>query len=121
MDVGAMKTGKGDLRTIASGLFPAGDELPSTKEGRDEVRAAVDALLRVWDHSSAKLLLALEQLDRAADEIERLRAQLTEAAAFLDVLADKLETCVGIITNDPECPCQEHAADCRAMAEKLRK
>jgi hypothetical protein len=64
----------GDLRTIANGLFPAGgDSSTLTKEGRDEVRAAMEVILRLWDHRNTKLSLALEQLDRAADEIERLR------------------------------------------------
>lgn len=67
---------RGDLRTIANGLFPAGSD-PSAlpKEGKDEVRAAIEVILKLWDHRNTKLALALEQLDRAADEIARLRAE----------------------------------------------
>ncbi len=67
----------GDLRTIANGLFPAGLE-PSalTKEGRDEVRAAMDVILKLWDYRNTKLALALEQLDRAAARIEQLEKAL---------------------------------------------
>lgn len=74
--------GRGDLRTIANGLFPSGQDLASlTPEGRDEVRAAVDALLRVWDYTSAKLELALGQLDKAAAEIERLNGIIAKLSA----------------------------------------
>ena len=70
------QAGRGDLRTIANGLFPSGQDVSNlTAEGRDEVRAAVDALLRMWDRTSAKLELALRQLDKAADEIKRLQAE----------------------------------------------
>ena len=49
-------------------------------------------------------------------EIERLRAELTEAAAFLDTLAVRLE---GLV--DPDWHgVADTAAECRAMANKLR-
>ena len=51
--------------------------------------------------------------NRIADleaEIERLRAQITAAAAFLDRLAIRLDT----VDED------SFAADCRAMAKQLR-
>ena len=64
-----------DYRVIADGLFPGGmDPAKLTEIGREEVRNAVDALLRLWDRDNARLALALEQLDRAAAEIERLKA-----------------------------------------------
>lgn len=66
--------GSGDLKTVARGLMPAGlDPSTLTPEGRDEVRAAIDAILRLWDHRNARLTLALEQLDKAAAEIDRLK------------------------------------------------
>ncbi len=60
--------------------------------------------------------------DQYGTPCEQIRhaEQTTEAAAFLVGLAERLEKCQGIITGDPECPCQENAADCRAMARKLR-
>ena len=45
-------------------------------------------------------------------EIERLRAQLTEAAAFLDGVAHNL-----LLSHESR---GKRAADCRAMAAKLR-
>jgi hypothetical protein len=64
-----------------------------------------------------RLEAEIERLHEAA----RVRMHLVnETAAFLDRMAKRLETCVGIITNDPECPCQDNADDCRAMAAKLR-
>jgi hypothetical protein len=56
-----------------------------------------------------------DQVQRACDKIDRLEAKLTEAAAFLDGLAKWLE--VGGIWNTGHDP----AADCRAMAKKLRE
>ena len=50
---------------------------------------------------------------RYTAEVERLRAQNIEAAAFLDRLAHRLDE--GINLHLPEA-----AADCRAMAGKLR-
>ncbi len=71
--------GKGDLRTIARGLIPGGfDPTSLTTKGRDEVRAAIDAILRAWDRSNTKLGLALEQLDKAAAEIDRLNQRILE-------------------------------------------
>lgn len=68
-----------DHRIIADGLFPGGmDPAKLTELGRAEVRAAIEALLRVWDRDNARLALALEQLDRGAAEVERLRALLGE-------------------------------------------
>lgn len=77
------EAGKGDLRTILNGLFPTKEQLPRTLEGRDEVRAAVDALLRIYDRDNARLTLALEQLDKGAAEIERLRADNERLRAAL--------------------------------------
>lgn len=69
----------GDLRILANGLFPAGGDVKElTPEGRDEVRDAVDVILKLWDTGSARLGLALERLDKAADEIERLKAALKQ-------------------------------------------
>jgi len=48
----------------------------------------------------------------AQDEIQRLRAQLNEAAAFLDRMANRLEW--------PDMRPRLAAADCRAWAKKLR-
>jgi hypothetical protein len=39
--------------------------------------------LRLWDRDNARLTLALEQLDRADAEIERLRAQRDELLVAL--------------------------------------
>lgn len=65
-----------DLRTIANGLFPVvGDTSALPKEGKDEIRAAIEVILKLLDRRNTKLVLALEQLDRAADEIARLRAE----------------------------------------------
>src|SRR6266567_8188824 len=76
---------KGDLRTLASGLFPAGfDAAALTPEGRDEVRAAVDVILKLSDRQSARLKLALEQLDRAASEIDRLKDKLWRVHSRID-------------------------------------
>ena len=73
------QAGKGDLQTLANGLFPAGfDATALTPEGRDEVRAAVDVILKLWDRGSARLTLALEQLDKAAAEIDRLKGRIAE-------------------------------------------
>lgn len=67
---------QGDLRTLANGLFPSGlDPVALTPEGRDEVRAAVDVILKLWDHQSAHLQLALKELDRAAGHIEQTKAE----------------------------------------------
>jgi chromosome segregation ATPase len=67
---------RGDLRTIANGLFPAGGEVATlSPAGRDEVREAVEVILRLSSHDNARLTLALEQLDKAADEVERLNAE----------------------------------------------
>lgn len=75
-----MSVGKGDIRTLANGLFPAGmDPAALTPEGRDEVREAMEVLLKIYDYRNTKLALALEQLDRAAAEIDRLRAELALA------------------------------------------
>lgn len=45
-----------------------------TRRDRDHVRASVDVILKLWDEVNARLTLALEQLDKAAIEIERLKA-----------------------------------------------
>lgn len=72
----AIMASHGDLRTIANGLFADGyDSSALTKEGKDEIRAAIDVILKLWDHRNTKLSLALEQLDLAADEIARLSAE----------------------------------------------
>ena len=65
-----------DARTIASGLFPSGQDIESlTPQGREEIRQAVDVILRLYDYNAARLELALEQLDKAAAEIDRLRKE----------------------------------------------
>lgn len=74
-----------DHRIIADGLFPGGmDPKKLTEIGRSEVRAAVEALLRIVDRDNARLALALEQLDKGAAEIERLRALDREAAEYVE-------------------------------------
>lgn len=71
---------RGDLQTIANGLFPAGFKAAAlTPEGRDEVKEAVDVILRLSSTQNARLTLALEQLDKAADDNTRLRTALAEA------------------------------------------
>lgn len=87
-----VQAGKGDLRKLANGLIPSGfDAAKLTPEGRDEVRAAIDVILKLNDQRFARLSLALEQLDRAADEIDRLRAALEQIAT---VCADNAsDTC----------------------------
>lgn len=68
--------GKGDLRTIANGLLPTGlDPKTLPPEGRDEIREAIDVILKLWDYRNARLTLALEQLEKAAAEIERLKTE----------------------------------------------
>jgi hypothetical protein len=72
---------KTDARTIANnGLLPTGQDARSLpqKSGREEIRQAIDTLLRLYDYDNARLELALEQLDRAAAEIERLRTALSD-------------------------------------------
>jgi hypothetical protein len=70
---------KNDARTILNGLFPSGQQdiksLPP--QGREEIRRAIDVILRLYDYNTARLELALEQLDKAAAEIDRLRAAAT--------------------------------------------
>jgi hypothetical protein len=56
----------------------------------------------------------------AADEIERLTAQNTEAATFLDGLAAKIEDWPAH-TELMRRTLDHSAADCRAMAAKLRE
>lgn len=70
---------KGDLKTISHGLIPTGFNAANLPpKGRDEVREAIDAILRIWDYTQAKTTLALEQLDKAAAEIDRLKAEIAE-------------------------------------------
>jgi hypothetical protein len=70
---------KTEARVIMSGLFPSGQDIRSlTLTGREEIRDAVDTILRLYDYDNARLTLALEQLDRADAEIRRLREQLAE-------------------------------------------
>lgn len=71
--------GKGDLKTLANGLFPSGQDVAAlTPEGRDEIRDAIEVILKLWDYRNARLALALEGLDKAADEIVALRSKLAE-------------------------------------------
>lgn len=75
-----MEANKDDLRALANGLIPGGfDATQLTPEGRDEVRDAIDVLLKLSDQRNVRLTLALGQLDRAAVEIERLQASLKTA------------------------------------------
>ncbi len=67
-----MSVGRGDLKTLADGLFPCGHDNPTSPRGRDEVRAAMEVILKLWDYQSAKLELALRELDGAGAEIDRL-------------------------------------------------
>ena len=79
-----MRAGKGDLKTLANGLFPGGfDAATLTQEGRDEVRSAVDVILRLWDYRNARLTLALEGLDKAAIALEQKDALIAEMLAAL--------------------------------------
>jgi len=67
---------RADMQTIVSGLLPAGMDIESlTPEGRDEVRQALDTILKVWDRTQARLALALGQLDKAADHIAAISPQ----------------------------------------------
>jgi hypothetical protein len=77
------------------------------------------------DHELAKLRAEIERLERELAEeramlcttmVERLRAKLTEAAAFLDGMADHQLKLV-IYRGDYF---DGLATDCRTMAEKLR-
>ena len=79
-----LKADKGDLQTLANGLLPSGQDISRlTAEGRDEVRAAIDVILKIWDYNRTKLDLALVQLDKCAAEIERLTAERDEARELL--------------------------------------
>jgi hypothetical protein len=96
----------GDLRTLANGLFPSGgSEAHLTPEGRDEIRDAIDVILKFWDYRNTKLSLALEQLDRAADEIFRLRA---EKDKLVEALAQALANCGAL--RSPALPSEEEIA-----------
>lgn len=86
--------GKGDLRTVATGLFPQGFDVAAlTPEGRDEVRAAVDAILRLWDQENARLSLALKQLDKGAAEIERLKGANDKIGSWLSAALEDQQVC----------------------------
>jgi len=54
-----------------------------------------------------------KRIVRLHDRIKDLEQKLADAAAFLDALADAIDGPFG--------PPSVTAADCRAMAEKLRK
>jgi hypothetical protein len=75
--------GKDDLKTLANGLFPVGGPEASAlpPEGRDEICAAVEVILKLHDYQKTKLSLALGQLDKAAAEIERLKTALQNIAS----------------------------------------
>lgn len=89
-----MQADKSDLKTLASGLIPAGfDAARLPADGRDEVRAAIDVILKLSDHSNAKLSLALEQLDRAAAEIERIKSANVKIGAWLSAALDDPQVC----------------------------
>lgn len=75
-------SGKGDLRTIVNGLFPTNFDTASlSKRGKDEIKEAIDAILRISSYQDARLTLALEQLDKAADEITRLNTLIDSMKA----------------------------------------
>lgn len=85
---------KGDLRTIANGLIPAGFDAASlTPEGRDEVRAAIDVILRLHDAQSARLTLALEQLDRAAAYIDKMKLGNDKIGKWLSAALEDSNVC----------------------------
>ena len=89
-----MGAGKDDLRALAHGLIPAGfDATELTLEGRDEVRAAIDVLLKLSDHRYARLSFALEQLDKGATEIERLKSANDKIGAWLSAALDDPQVC----------------------------
>jgi hypothetical protein len=68
--------GKNAAHTLVNGLLPAGLQSRSLPpEGRNEVREALDTVLRLYEGDKMRLELALHQLDRAAAEIERLQAE----------------------------------------------
>jgi hypothetical protein len=69
--------------------------------------------LRCWKAMDKPLTAAMAVVN---SDVQRLRAQLTEAAAFLDGLANKLD---GWSTYHAET--EFAATDCRAMAKKLRE
>ena len=72
----------GDLRTLANGLFPTGGDVASLpQEGKDEVIAAIDVILKLNDYRNTKLAMALRELDRAAAEIDRLNQRIRELEA----------------------------------------
>ncbi len=67
--------GRGDLKTIAHGLIPTGFNAAALPpEGRNEIKDAIDVILKVSSYQDARLTIAIEQLDKAAAEIDRLRA-----------------------------------------------
>jgi hypothetical protein len=91
-----MNAGKGDLKTIANGLFPSGFNAAAlTPEGRDEVRAAVDVILRLSDSRNARLTLALEMLDKAAAHIEHKDAQIAQMLEALRTIIYASDKCQG--------------------------
>jgi hypothetical protein len=85
----SFRLGSSHFRTLANGLFPSGFAADAlTPEGRDEVREAVEIILKLWDHRNARLTLVLEQLDKAAREIERLNRLLIEQSKLGEYALD---------------------------------
>ena len=123
-----------DFRTIANGLFPSGQRVENmSKEGQDEVRAAVDALLRVWDRTNARLSLALQQIDRAADAINKKRSgslpgcmmpdgaepceSYTSLRTALNGIGDQLDAMLGRYELPRTMPIGWSEADCERIAD----
>ena len=79
-----------DARALANGLLPSGQNISSlSPTGREEVKHAIETVLRLYEMQDARLSLALEQLNRAADalaakdaEIARLRKALKPFAEW---------------------------------------
>ena len=121
----------GDLQTLANGLFPSGgSEAHLTPEGRDEIRDAIDIILKFWDYRNTKLSLALEQLDKAADEIFRLRAENEKLRADCAPVLPSVEeiarviirTCEDVGENEDEfCSDRMAVASARAVLALFAK
>jgi len=81
-----------------------------------ELRAEIEQLkaenadLRRWKAMDKPLTAALKVV---SNDMQRLKAQTAEAATFLDGLAEAIE--------GPPFHCIGAAADCRAMAAKLKR
>lgn len=89
-----MQTNKDELRTLANGIIPAGfDAKKLPPEGCDEVRAAIDMLLALSNRRTTRLTLALNQLDKAALEIDRLKKNNEKLASWMSAALDDPQVC----------------------------